>query len=157
MIKEDEEFLRQMEFEINQLVLSSWPSSSGKIIGGEFHLDKGRVKKKDLADILHTHDSKDSVFNKGGSSDDWIGETLEKPRFLIRNEHGGDAKVFRSSSTKINKVEELVTNPTQDHLLIRGDSLDQTERVSAEHISTEEHEELLSGNATSVAMPVYCP
>ena len=85
MIKRDEEFLRQLEFKINQLMISSWPMNI-KVIGGEIELKdlehrnpKGR---KDFADILAQHDSRDSVFNKGGSSDDWMGDymTGEKPR-----------------------------------------------------------------------------
>ena len=42
----------------------------------------GRI---DLADILGQHDSRDSVFNKGGSSDDWVGDYTynEKPMMQL--------------------------------------------------------------------------
>ena len=110
MIKEDEEFLRQLDFEINQLMISSWPNAqppaNNKILMNTLststvdEIFRGRNASKSLRparEVLiqqhHQHDSKDSVFNKGGSSEDaWVGETAEK----IKTQ--GNLEIFNENS-----------------------------------------------------------
>lgn len=77
-------------------MISSWPMNV-KVIRGEFELkdleQRNHKGRKDFADILAQQDSRDSVFNKGGSSDDWMGDymTGEKARPQFATENGADS------------------------------------------------------------------